>query len=290
MVEINSNAHVKDYYRDQVAALDKYDYSDEALRIINEYSNVIPEPTGRPERDWSSMELEEVWQVQATRLVEVGVHEELGLTHEEYLATLPKFEAKPVEFEGKFDIPILIDPRVSLRQLLKLTGVSSSEVALNNLHDWSGNHFPQPDEPYTAWADVREVDIQEPLPEELENADWSPEWHQNILKFIEEQRNASAIPVIRKRLKEDERGATALEGLYYYLYNPDIFNQDAIGRDIHILMVGSETLDPRVLDSEDRELRLFLGRYINAQIWMDNNGDPANTHTDPDSRALIVGK
>lgn len=290
MIEANaSDAHVRDYYTDQLKALGPHDYSERALEIIRGYSSVVPEPDGRPDFDWGAIDLEQAWKIQTARLIELGFDKVLGFAKpEDYLATLHKFSPKPPEFEGRFDIPVLIDPRISLAQLAQLAGINFHRSV--EVHDWPGNVFQAPNEPYTIWVGIKDVDYEEELPERLANAESSPEVHQEILKFLDEQENATTIPVVRKRLREDERGAVAMEGVFYYLYNPEIFKTDLIGRNANILMVGSESLDPRVSDDRERELRLFLGIYTNAEVCLSNNGDSATGHIDYSSRALVVGR
>ncbi len=289
MTEANaSDAHVMDYYAGLVGGLAPQDYSDRAVNIIRGYASVVPEPDGKPKREWSAIDLDQAWGIQAASLTELGFDKLLGFaTPEDYLATLPKFSPKPPEFEGRFDIPLLVDPRVSLTQLAQLAGVNFHSSV--DVRDWRGSKFITPNEPYTVWAGVKDVDYEEPLPEGLANAKWSREIQQEILRFADDQINATTIPVIRKRLKENERGAVAIEGVFYYLYNPEIFKTDLIGRNVNILVVGSESLDPRVADHRERELRLFLGIHTNAEVCLANNGDSAIGHTDPSSRALVVG-
>lgn len=283
------DTHVRDYHASRVQALRPHDYSDEAIEIIRGYSDFVPEPDARPERDWGALDLEEAWGIQTARLLELGFDKIRGFeTPGAYLATLPKFSPKPPDSEGRFYIPVLIDPRVSLRQLTELAEVNFHRSV--DVRDWRGSGFQTPHEPYAIWAGVKDIDYEDPLPEKLANAETTPELQQEIAEFLNEQRYATTIPVVRKRLRQDERGAVAMEGVFYYLYNPEIFKTDLIGRNAKILMVGSESLDPRVSEHQERELRLFLGIHTNAEVCLANNGDSAIGHTDPSSRALVVAR
>src|SRR3989344_9558986 len=66
-------------------------------------------PTSKEEKLWSS---------QVERLINLGFHAELGMTEDEYKSSMPAFQSQPPKFKGRFEIPLLIDPRVSLQRQL----------------------------------------------------------------------------------------------------------------------------------------------------------------------------
>src|SRR3989344_7350899 len=67
--------------------------------------------------------LESEWQKQANRYLELYFHgelyyedcqEDMEKAREAYLASLPKLGPQPEAFKGRFDIPILVDPRIPI--------------------------------------------------------------------------------------------------------------------------------------------------------------------------------
>ena len=59
------------------------------------------------------------WQDQIQRFVNMGYASDLGISEDEYRASLPSFADQPEQFRGHFDRALLVDPRVSLSIQLK---------------------------------------------------------------------------------------------------------------------------------------------------------------------------
>lgn len=80
------------------------------------------------------------------------VAERLGFSKEEYINTLPKFGPKPESFKdlGIPAVPMLVDPRVDLPDLLDILQISCF-FNPQNLKDWPEGDFQTPREPYACW-------------------------------------------------------------------------------------------------------------------------------------------
>lgn len=87
-------------------------------------------------------------QMQAQRLAILGFHIELGMTVTEYYAEMPQFQLQPAEFRGRFPIPLLVDPRVSLLRQLQLhflpieTSVTEAEIVRLSLREVQKPYIP----------------------------------------------------------------------------------------------------------------------------------------------------
>lgn len=69
---------------------------------------------------------EKSWPTQVETLIRLGFHAALGMTEDEYKATMPAFQPQPPAFKGRFETPLLIDPRVSIFKQLDLLGINTS--------------------------------------------------------------------------------------------------------------------------------------------------------------------
>lgn len=82
------------------------------------------------------------------------VARELGFpTNEAYIKTLPEFGPKPRSFKdihGITAIPILVDPRIALSELLGIVGISSF-FDPKEIKDWTEEGFETHKEPYATW-------------------------------------------------------------------------------------------------------------------------------------------
>lgn len=92
---------------------------------------------------------------QIERLLALGFHAELGMTEEQYVASMPSLQPQPERFKGRFDLPVLVDPRVSLSKQLRMHGVRTdlTEAQLAQLSFAmlkSGNNIQ---EPYYIWVE-----------------------------------------------------------------------------------------------------------------------------------------
>lgn len=119
---------------------------------------------------------------------------ELGLTEEEYTATLPKFVPQPEQFKGRFDVPIIVETRVPLKRMLELAGIVTY-FDVDSIKDWKEGKFATPKTPYTVWVNDGTSN-----------------------------RNKS-VKTVRESLKADERGANTHEATALYLKDPKILDK-----------------------------------------------------------------
>ncbi|MBI2330188.1 hypothetical protein HYU94_02265 [Candidatus Daviesbacteria bacterium] len=142
------------------------------------------------------------WSEQMERLIGFGFHSELGMDEDEYRATIPAFQPQPPRYKGRFDVPLLIDPRVSLQRQLDLHKVivnpqiTEADLTRLSLKESTKPHIPK--EPYQLWikADLRT---------------FKEAYRSNDLKL----RNV-------QEFTYDERGLTAIEGLAILREVPNI--------------------------------------------------------------------
>ncbi len=142
---------------------------------------------------YPEISLEDEWQRQSHRFVDLGFHKELNLTEEKYFESLPEFTVQPESFKKGLKSPLLRETRIPIERKCQLTKV---EYLLRGLSqsDWSNDpqKYKTPDLPYTIWTD--------------EGA-----------RFVD-------MPVrdVRKELALDERGGTAADGIDLYIAKPSI--------------------------------------------------------------------
>jgi len=151
-------------------------------RLLAEEYGDEPLPIGLTASETDiSLQLE--WSRQASKFIELGFHKKLGLSEEQYLATLPKFGSQPEGFKGRFDIPVLVETRVPPRSQLELAGFEAYLEGLE-VYDWPGDPkgYKTPGMPYVAWVQ---------------------DGSKSLNKSVEE---------VRRGLAPDERGATLLDG------------------------------------------------------------------------------
>jgi len=136
------------------------------------------------------------WERQASRFTELGFHNELKLTKEEYLASLPKFESQPKEYKGTLDTPLLVETRVPIQRQAKLAGIDYLLTGLDK-KDWPDDpkQYKTPDVPYTTWTD--------------EGA-----------RFMNRR-----VQDVRQELASFERGGTEFDGVASYIVKPQILEE-----------------------------------------------------------------
>lgn len=251
--------------------------------------------SSQSEQKQKEIDLDDAWNKQVKILLELGVDKALGYeTPEDYVATLPKFSPKSAEFGDRFnETPILIDPRLSWQDLLKLAGIPYG-LSRDEINDWPGNNFSTPDAPYSIYAETRNAkQLREVVDEKLVGAEEAqegdyptPAEFRRIRELMRDSSGATSVPIIRKYLRPDERGSTAIESIFYLLYHPDFFENGYP----QLLMVGSQELEiPRDPNSE---VRLYLGRYaaFDGKVSLVDNHDPAANSANPESVALVVAR
>ncbi|MCW0213113.1 MAG: hypothetical protein OJJ54_07125 [Pseudonocardia sp.] len=119
-------------------------------------ASVTPEPPA-PARGIHASQLgptdpDAEWRRQVDRLVDAGVAAELGLTPEQYAASLPRFTARPPTYAGRFDAPVIVETRVEWRRLFELFGIRVSPIlAVFPPAVPTGADSAHRDEPYAAW-------------------------------------------------------------------------------------------------------------------------------------------
>ena len=96
---------------------------------------------------------------QVKNLLVLGFHAELGMSREQYVDGMPPLPLQPESFRDRFNLPVLVDPRVSLSRQLKihkpigvLTDLSDSQVtkmAFSILQNCNTSH------PYYIWAEEK---------------------------------------------------------------------------------------------------------------------------------------
>ena len=139
---------------------------------------------------YPEISLEEEWNRQSQNLAALFV-KELGLTNEQYIASLPKFELQPKEYKGRLDIPVIVETRVPLEKMLKLVGINKYfNVGL--IKEWEKDKFETPKTPYTTWLNDSSINLNK------------------------------SVDTVRKGLKSDERGGTVFDGIALYLRDPKI--------------------------------------------------------------------
>lgn len=101
-------------------------------------------------RDDNEATLESEWQKQADGLINHGFHRALRLNNEDYINSLPKFDVQAEEYKGRFDIPLLVDPRIiPLRYMISLLGINRGRASshVDYVFDWGGDEFKSPKTP-----------------------------------------------------------------------------------------------------------------------------------------------
>lgn len=92
-------------------------------------------------------ELQTIWERQVDRLIELGFNDEVGKSSFSYRKQLPMFPSPPQDYAGRFDIPLLVDPRISLKRLHRIAGIHST------IHEEHiVNVVKIPEVPYAIWT------------------------------------------------------------------------------------------------------------------------------------------
>lgn len=95
----------------------------------------------------TDQELQIEWERQVGRLIELGYHRELRKSEATYRNQMPAFAPQPESYKGRFDIPLLVDPRLSLKTQIRLAGINPS-IQLEKIADI----MIVPTEPYSIWT------------------------------------------------------------------------------------------------------------------------------------------
>ncbi len=141
--------------------------------------------------DWNKEVLEQV-----DKFVELGFNDEIGLTVEEYRRSLALPEGgivQPKNYKGRFDIPIVVDPRLSLSEVFRRWGIAEF-VDTREIK----NITPIPEGPYIAWT-----------------------------HYMRNYSNISAEKALTM-FAMDEVASTLAEATSFYCYDPDYFMNRSI--------------------------------------------------------------
>lgn len=97
---------------------------------------------------------------QVDRLIALGFHTELGMTKEQYRASIPELTHQLEEFSGRFDRQIIVDPRIPIERQLQLMHIRvdtdiedmqyRGEAEINFFPLQPGVEFPE--KPYVLWV------------------------------------------------------------------------------------------------------------------------------------------
>lgn len=165
--------------------------------------NISPPAIRPPEIPVGAVNLAAEYERQSRRYIELGFHTELGLSEKDYLASLPKLEPQPENFCGRFDISVLVDPRVSIERQCELAGINCSDYKQSLakgsmfIYDWPEDPqaYRTPAGPYLTWVHdgTRNLD-----------------------------KNAKSV---RLNLAGDERGGTIFDGIALYIAHPQILGE-----------------------------------------------------------------
>ncbi len=145
------------------------------------------------------LDLRGEWERQVARYIKLGFHEVLGIDEVSYRDSLPKFTPQPEAFKGRFDIPVLVETRISVSKQTELVG-SSYLLGGLKVQDWKGDPkgYKTPKALYTTWMQ-----------------DGSEYLKLSVVAF-------------RERMNEDERGATEFDGIALIIKNPEILKHHYI--------------------------------------------------------------
>jgi len=142
-------------------------------------------------KTYPEISLEAEWTRQAQNPAKLFAKELKFKTHDDYIATLPKFEPQPEEYRRRLDIPVIVETRIPLKRMLELAGIDSN-FDVDSIGDWEKDNFKTPEEPYTTY-----------LNDGTNNLDRSTD-------------------AVRTSLRNDERGGTIFDGIALYLKDPEI--------------------------------------------------------------------
>lgn len=137
-----------------------------------------------------NIDLEQVVSRQVDRYVGLKFHEELGMSESEYRQSLslPEGVMQPETYRGRFDVLLVVEPRISLARQHRL-----AKIAEYIATDKIVNLTEIPNKPYAVWT--HDGQIYRPI-------------------TVEQARN---------QFKDDEVGSPQLEVTDFYLQHPEYF-------------------------------------------------------------------
>lgn len=93
---------------------------------------------------------------QVTRLIRLGFDQALGMTQSDYRSGMPDFEPQPESFKNRFDLPVMVDPRVNIRDQLDrykiISHLQKADLARFILSESQRADIPR--DPYVIWVNM----------------------------------------------------------------------------------------------------------------------------------------
>ena len=121
-------------------------------------------PRGVHRSQTGSLAPDAEWRRQVDQLLASGFHDELGLTADEYVASLPRFSAQPSAYAGRLDVPVLVETRIPWQRQYELTGIAISPfVAGFATPTPTGPDSAEREHPYAAWFNAWGGRFEQPI-------------------------------------------------------------------------------------------------------------------------------
>ncbi|WP_432825530.1 hypothetical protein [Dactylosporangium sp. CA-092794] len=134
------------------------------------------------------------WRSITATYLRLGFHNELGISAEAYVASLPRFTRQPPGYRDRLGVPLLIEPRLPWQRQAQLAGIALSNGSRTSTYRPFDHRSELPDRPYAAWFN-----------------DWAQ-------RFAEPIAPGDA----RRQLAEDEIGANVHELVAMELAHPEL--------------------------------------------------------------------
>jgi len=150
--------------------------------------SVFNAPT--PEFRTSKERLDQLWEFQVKRYIDLGFHTELGMLAEEYKASTPRFLPQP---DG-YSTPLIVESKIPIERQFKLAGIDINQRQLKNIQKWKD----RPKSRYTVWT-----------------RDASRYLRQNVETAV-------------RQFGSDEYACSMGEATALYLQRPQIFNEQGV--------------------------------------------------------------
>ncbi|MFH1971644.1 MAG: hypothetical protein ABIJ05_04655 [Patescibacteria group bacterium] len=170
------------------------------IEVVRVLVNNFGEIQFPPQKTQESLDLlDKEWQRQVNKLVKLGFHKELGMTKKAYVESLPKFTSQPESFKRRFDISVIVDPRINWQRQCELAEIRNY-ISSENIKDWEDDPkgYKTPEFSYIVWMQ---------------------DGTKNLNKSVKK---------VRQNLSEDERGATLYDGLSLAIFHPEIMKKHNI--------------------------------------------------------------
>lgn len=147
------------------------------------------------------------WNRITSQMLSNGYHHELGMSSQQYLASLPRLLPAPESYLGRLDVPLVVETRIGWERLAELSGVGLPGPAYTPTVDYepTDDRARTPAGPYTGWF-----------------GDWG-------IRFPQ----PTSPPDAREQLADDEVGGSILELIAMHVAHPELNTNgrflDAVG-------------------------------------------------------------